>query len=57
MLAQMTDPFNSKSMKLESGENAAVLINNMGGTSTLEEWIFCGEFIKILGKNEKREVL
>jgi dihydroxyacetone kinase len=38
-------------LKLKSGDEVVVFINNLGGTSQLEQWLVTGEVHKQLSKN------
>jgi dihydroxyacetone kinase len=38
-------------LKLKSGDEVVVFVNNLGGTSQLEQWLVTGEVHKQLGKN------
>ncbi len=50
MLAHMTDPDNESRLALDpDGVGVALMVNNLGGTSKLEELIVCREAINQLG--------
>lgn len=38
-------------LKLRPGDEVVVFINNLGGTSQLEQWVVTGEVHKQFGKN------
>jgi dihydroxyacetone kinase len=38
-------------LKLKSGDGVVVFVNNLGGTSQLEQWLVTGEVHKQLSKN------
>ena len=48
MLDRLLDPAHSKVRSVEKGEDMAVMINNLGGMSQLEELILANETVKQL---------
>ncbi|CAG0922707.1 unnamed protein product [Notodromas monacha] len=50
MITHMTDPQNQNSLELGNDEEIALLVNNLGGTSQLEELIVCREVVALLGE-------
>ena len=51
MLLHMSDENNDHRFVLKERDEVAVIVNNMGATSVLEELIVCDKLINYLGKS------
>ena len=52
MVDHMTSPTNESRLSVESGDQVAVVINNLGGTSCLELGIVARSVMKYLGMDD-----
>lgn len=52
MLKHMTAEDNPYRLSIEEGEDVVLMVNNLGGTSKLEELIVCREAVLQLGQYE-----
>lgn len=49
MLTRLTDADSACSLDLPPGSTVALIVNNLGGLSVMEQYIVAGELIKQLG--------